>query len=188
MVGEIRDGETADIAIRAALTGHLVFSTLHTNDAVGGITRLLDMGIEPFLLSSTVRAFLAQRLVRTICTHCKAPGGPIHGDAAARDGNFPAEGLGDDVSARHGLRPLPADGLPGAHGDPRDLRDHGPPAQVDRRIKRAATHSSQAASLASGMKTLRHDGWRRVAEGRTTIEEVLRVTQEDEVMSEAEPT
>ena len=74
MVGEIRDGETADIAIRAALTGHLVFSTLHTNDAVGGITRLLDMHIEPFLLSSTVRAFLAQRLLRTICPQLQRPG------------------------------------------------------------------------------------------------------------------
>src|SRR5437899_3416285 len=70
MVGEIRDIETADIAIRAAMTGHLVFSTLHTNDAVGGITRLLDMDVEPFLLSSVVKAFIAQRLVRTICPDC----------------------------------------------------------------------------------------------------------------------
>ena len=73
MVGEIRDFETAEIAIRAAMTGHVVFSTLHTNDAVGGITRLLDMGIESFLLASVVRAFLAQRLVRTICTQCREP-------------------------------------------------------------------------------------------------------------------
>jgi general secretion pathway protein E/type IV pilus assembly protein PilB len=71
MVGEIRDFETAEIAIRAAMTGHLVFSTLHTNDAVSGITRLLDMGIEPFLLASVVRCFQAQRLVRTICTDCR---------------------------------------------------------------------------------------------------------------------
>src|SRR5438045_7387809 len=70
MVGEIRDIETADIAIRAAMTGHLVFSTLHTNDAVGGITRLLDMDVEPFLLASVVQAFIAQRLVRTICPDC----------------------------------------------------------------------------------------------------------------------
>src|SRR5438045_9416877 len=70
MVGEIRDVETADISIRAAMTGHLVFSTLHTNDAVGGITRLLDMDVEPFLLSSVVKAFIAQRLVRTMCPHC----------------------------------------------------------------------------------------------------------------------
>ena len=70
MVGEIRDVETADIAIRAAMTGHLVFSTLHTNDAVGGITRLLDMDVEPFLLSSVVKSFIAQRLVRTICPDC----------------------------------------------------------------------------------------------------------------------
>ena len=75
MVGEIRDIETADIAIRAAMTGHLVFSTLHTNDAVGGITRLLDMDVEPFLLASVVKAFIAQRLVRTICPECKEPAG-----------------------------------------------------------------------------------------------------------------
>lgn len=73
MVGEMRDLETTEIAIRAALTGHLVFSTLHTNDAVGGISRLLDMGIEPFLISSSVRAFQAQRLVRTLCPFCKQP-------------------------------------------------------------------------------------------------------------------
>jgi len=76
MVGEMRDLETAEIAIRAALTGHLVFSTLHTNDAVGGITRLVDMGVEPFLVASSVRAFIAQRLVRTLCPHCKEPATP----------------------------------------------------------------------------------------------------------------
>src|SRR5436853_7867842 len=70
MVGEIRDVETADIAIRAAMTGHLVFSTLHTNDAVGGITRLLDLDVEPFLLASVLKSFIAQRLVRTICQDC----------------------------------------------------------------------------------------------------------------------
>ena len=84
MVGEIRDFETAEIAIRAAMTGHLVFSTLHTNDAVGGITRLLDMGIEPFLLASVVRAFIAQRLVRTICTGVQG-GDRVPGRLPARD-------------------------------------------------------------------------------------------------------
>src|SRR5690606_29469821 len=73
MVGEMRDFETSEIAIRAALTGHLVFSTLHTNDAIGGITRLIDMGIEPFLVASSVRAFLAQRLVRVLCSDCSLP-------------------------------------------------------------------------------------------------------------------
>jgi FeS assembly SUF system protein len=73
MIGEIRDLETAEIAIRASLTGHLVFSTLHTNDAMGGISRLVDMGVEPFLVSAAVRAFLAQRLVRRLCPHCKVP-------------------------------------------------------------------------------------------------------------------
>jgi len=74
MVGEMRDRETAEIAIRGALTGHLVFSTLHTNDAIGGITRLLDMGIEPFLVANSVRAFIAQRLVRVLCPRCRKRG------------------------------------------------------------------------------------------------------------------
>jgi len=78
MVGEMRDLETAEIAIRAALTGHLVFSTLHTNDAIGGISRLIDMGIEPFLIASSVRAFLAQRLVRRLCPECHQPAPAIH--------------------------------------------------------------------------------------------------------------
>src|SRR5205085_460315 len=73
MVGEVRDLETAEIAIRTALTGHLVFSTLHTNDAASGITRLIDMGVEPYLVASSVEAFVAQRLVRLICPHCKKP-------------------------------------------------------------------------------------------------------------------
>ena len=89
MVGEMRDFETAEIAIRAALTGHLVFSTLHTNDAIGGITRLVDMGIEPFLVSSSVRAFVAQRLVRVLCPHCREPA--EHPESYLRNVGFPLE-------------------------------------------------------------------------------------------------
>ena len=111
MVGEIRDVETADISIRAAMTGHLVFSTLHTNDAVGGITRLLDMDVEPFLLASVVKAFIAQRLVRTICPDCEAAG-RLSARISRRDWrNFPREfgtrfqrGAGCDIAGRPVIR------------------------------------------------------------------------------------
>jgi type II secretory ATPase GspE/PulE/Tfp pilus assembly ATPase PilB-like protein len=181
MVGEIRDMETADISIRAALTGHLVFSTLHTNDAVGGITRLLDMGIEPFLLASTVRAFLAQRLVRTICPHCAKPAEYPLGQL--RDMKFPAE-LGTRFMRGDGCDHCRQTGYQGR------MAIHEICVITERLRKLVVAKASggalKSAAVHSGMKTLRHDGWRRVVEGRTTIEEVLRVTQEDESLSETE--
>lgn len=181
MVGEIRDGETADIAIRAALTGHLVFSTLHTNDAVGGITRLLDMGIEPFLLSSTVRAFLAQRLVRTICPHCSAPAS--YPTKQLREVNFPAE-FGESFQRGTGCEQCRQTGYQGR------MAIHEICVITDRLRKlivaKAGGNVLKAAAAQGGMKTLRHDGWRRVVEGRTTVEEVLRVTQEDESLTETD--
>ena len=181
MVGEIRDVETADISIRAAMTGHLVFSTLHTNDAVGGITRLLDMDVEPFLLSSVVKAFIAQRLVRTICPHCTEPV------------EYPREYLAEiGISAKLGTR-----FQRGAGCD--HCRHTGylgrlaiyeicvvtEPLKKLIMQKRDGGELKQCA-IAEGMLTLRQDGWRRVAEGKTTIEEVVRVTQTDEVMAETE--
>ena len=181
MVGEIRDGETADIAIRAALTGHLVFSTLHTNDAVGGITRLLDMGIEPFLLSSTVRAFLAQRLVRTICPHCSAPA--EYPEAKLREMNFPLE-HGTTFRLGTGCEQCRHTGYQGR------MAIHEICVITDRLRKqivdKAGGNVLKTTAAAGGMRTLRHDGWRRVVEGRTTVEEVLRVTQEDEVLTETD--
>ena len=179
MVGEIRDGETADIAIRAALTGHLVFSTLHTNDAVGGITRLMDMGIEPFLLSSTVRAFLAQRLVRTICVHCKAPAS--YSPTLLKEMAFP-EGLGTTFHRGAGCDHCRQTGYQGR------MAIHEICVITDRMrkliVNKAGGNTLKQAATLGGMKTLRHDGWRRVVEGRTTIEEVLRVTQEDDLPDE----
>lgn len=181
MVGEIRDVETADISIRAAMTGHLVFSTLHTNDAVGGITRLLDMDVEPFLLSSVVKAFIAQRLVRTICPNCTEPV------------DYPREYLAEiGISAKLGTR-----FQRGAGCD--HCRQTGylgrlaiyeicvvtEPLKKLIMQKRDGGELKQCA-IAEGMLTLRQDGWRRVAEGKTTIEEVVRVTQTDEVMAETE--
>ena len=182
MVGEIRDVETADIAIRAAMTGHLVFSTLHTNDAVGGITRLIDMEVEPFLLSSVVKAFLAQRLVRTICPDCRTTV------------EYPAEYLNEIGAA------IPAGGklYRGAgcelcrHTGYRGRMAIYEICVITEPLKRLIMQKRDGGELKQcaireGMITLRQDGWRRVVEGKTTIEEVVRVTQTDEVMAETEP-
>src|SRR5262245_50485144 len=179
MVGEIRDIETADIAIRAAMTGHLVFSTLHTNDAVGAITRLLDMGVEPFLLASVVRAFIAQRLVRTICSDCRAPA------------NYPIEYLAEiGAPAGPGVRFFRGKGCESC----RHTGYRGRTASYERCVineplrrlviaKATGTELKQCA-IHHGMLTLRQDGWRRVQSGQTTIEEVVRVTQQDELIAE----
>ncbi len=179
MVGEIRDVETADISIRAAMTGHLVFSTLHTNDAVGGITRLLDMDVEPFLLASVVKAFLAQRLVRTVCPDCVEK--VEYPKEYLEEINFPLE---------HGVTFRRGSGC-------ENCRQTGYQGRlaiyeicvVTEPLKRLIMQKRDGGELkqtaiAQGMLTLRQDGWRRVLEGKTTIEEVVRVTQTDEVMAE----
>jgi general secretion pathway protein E len=179
MVGEIRDVETADIAIRAAMTGHLVFSTLHTNDAVGGITRLIDMEVEPFLLASVVKAFLAQRLVRTICPDCKeVVGYPVEylheiGAVIPPDFKF-YRGAGCE-NCRH-------TGYQGRLAIYEICLISEPLKRLIMQ-KRDGGELKQCA-IREGMLTLRQDGWRRVAEGKTTIEEVVRVTQTDDVMAE----
>jgi general secretion pathway protein E len=183
MVGEIRDFETAEISIRAAMTGHLVFSTLHTNDAVGGITRLTDMGVEPFLLASVVRAFIAQRLVRTICPDCRQlTGYPV--DYLKEIGalvvpNFKYyKGTGCENCRQTGYRGRTA------------IYEICVLTEGMRRLiisKAPGTDLKQRATL-DGMETLRQDGWRRVGLGQTTVEEVVRVTQSDEGIAELEPT
>ena len=179
MVGEIRDVETADIAIRAAMTGHLVFSTLHTNDAVGGITRLLDMDVEPFLLASVVKAFLAQRLVRTICPDCVEP--VEYPKEYLEEINFPAE-KGVTFRRGAGCENCRQTGYQGRLA----IYEICVVTEPLKRLimqKRDGGELKQAA-IGQGMLTLRQDGWRRVLEGKTTIEEVVRVTQTDEVMAE----
>ncbi len=183
MVGEIRDFETAEIAIRAAMTGHLVFSTLHTNDAVGGITRLTDMGVEPFLLASVVRAFIAQRLVRTICPDCKQPTGyPVEYlkeiGALVAPGFKYYKGAGCESCRQTGYRGRAA------------IYEICVLTEGMRRLiisKATGGDLKQRATL-DGMETLRQDGWRRVGLGQTTVEEVVRVTQSDEGIAELEPT
>jgi general secretion pathway protein E/type IV pilus assembly protein PilB len=180
MVGEIRDIETADIAIRAAMTGHLVFSTLHTNDAVGGITRLLDMDVEPFLLASVVKSFIAQRLVRTICPDCVQWVDYPH-EYLVEIG-FPVKELGTRFRRGSGCDQCRQTGYQGRAA----IYEISLVTEPLRKLimqKRDGGELKQCA-IAEGMETLRQDGWRRVAQGKTTIEEVVRVTQTDEVMAE----
>src|SRR5687768_7917753 len=177
MVGEIRDLETAEIAIRAALTGHLVFSTLHTNDAPSAFTRLIDMGIEPFLVASSVEAVMAQRLVRTICPHCKTEQKLEH-DYLRRIG-FP-EGEIETAKIYKGAgceecRQLGYQGRMGIY-EILILNEALRPLILNRS---AASTIAQRA-IEQGMRTLRTDGWNKVKAGQTTIEEVLRVTQTEE--------
>jgi len=180
MVGEIRDVETADIAIRAAMTGHLVFSTLHTNDAVGGITRLLDMDVEPFLLASVVKSFIAQRLVRTICPDC-AEGVDYPRDYLAEI-SFPLKELGTRFQRGAGCDQCRHTGYQGRAAIYEVCVITEPLRKLIMR-RRDGSELKQCA-IAEGMETLRQDGWRRVSQGKTTIEEVVRVTQTDEVMAE----
>jgi general secretion pathway protein E len=180
MVGEIRDIETADIAIRAAMTGHLVFSTLHTNDAVGGITRLLDMDVEPFLLASVVKSFIAQRLVRTICPDC------VEVVDYPRDYlieiGVPVKELGTRFRRGAGCDQCRQTGYQGRAAIYEVCVITEPLRKLI--MQRRDGSELKQCAIAEGMETLRQDGWRRVAQGKTTIEEVVRVTQTDEVMAE----
>jgi len=174
MVGEMRDLETAEIAIRAALTGHLVFSTLHTNDAVGGITRLLDMNIEPFLVGSSVRAFIAQRLVRRLCPRCAAPANLPPEELASI--GFPAE-WADKV-----LKPVGCDHCRGSGyiGRIAIFEICTMTSRMQELVqKRASGTELKDLAVREGMIPIRRDGWRKVFQGDTTIQEVLRVTTEE---------
>jgi general secretion pathway protein E/type IV pilus assembly protein PilB len=180
MVGEIRDVETADIAIRAAMTGHLVFSTLHTNDAVGGITRLIDMDVEPFLLASVVKAFIAQRLVRTICPECTELV-EYPRDYLGQIG-FPVRELGPIFSRGRGCDHCRQTGYQGRAAIYEVCVITEPLRKLI--MRKADGGELKQCAIAGSMETLRQDGWRRVAQGKTTIEEVVRVTQTDEMMAE----
>ncbi|HUF62923.1 MAG TPA: GspE/PulE family protein [Verrucomicrobiales bacterium] len=175
MVGEMRDVETAEIAIRGALTGHLVFSTLHTNDAVGGIHRLLDMGIEPFLIASSVRCFLAQRLVRKLCEECKAPAQDMH-DGYLEHIGFPRDRRGGLMRVV-GCRECRGTGY---HGRMALMEIcEVTPAMQDLIAEHASASALRAKALEEGMTALRDDGWNKAAQGLTTIDEVLAVTAGD---------
>jgi len=167
MVGEVRDVETAELAIRIALTGHLVFSTLHTNDAASGITRLLDMGVDPYLIASSVECFIAQRLVRVLCPHCKVEGKaqrpeltrayqPRGCDRCQQTGYFGRAAIYELLPVTEPIRELI--------------------------MTKASADAIWRRAIESGMRTMQEDGWSKVQEGHTTVDEVLRVTQEDEIL------
>jgi type IV pilus assembly protein PilB len=173
LVGEIRDRETAQTAIEASLTGHLVFSTLHTNDAASAVTRLVDIGIEPFLLTATLQGILAQRLVRRVCAECRSFYEP-----------------GDDVLRRLGLTAEQVLGKRFAHGKGcqhcnftgyRGRMAITEILDVDDRLRElilagSSTSTLQAAAVEAGLVTLRETGLQAVFDGLTTVEEVLRET------------
>ena len=176
LVGEIRDHETAEIAVHASLTGHLVFSTLHTNDAPGALTRLVDMGIEPYLVASSLEAVLAQRLVRLICPSCKEGFPPA--DVNALRAELGAK-VPDVLYRGQGCRQCQATGYRGRTGVFEFmLISEGVRARI---LESASAGQIRELTTEQGMKTLRDDGWRHVHEGRTTIEELLRVTKDERV-------
>lgn len=174
MIGEIRDRETAEIAIQASLTGHLVLSTLHTNDAPSALPRLVDMGIEPYLLSSSVVGVLAQRLVRTICKQCRVSYTPVNSEL--RDLGLSLEELPEAVLFKgQGCKDCFNTGFKGRCGIYELMVMDGP---IKRQlIQSVDSNGLQKVALAQGMKTLRHDGGRLVKQGITTVAEVLRVTR-----------
>ncbi|HVJ80809.1 MAG TPA: ATPase, T2SS/T4P/T4SS family [Planctomycetia bacterium] len=176
LIGEIRDLETAEIAMQSALTGHLVFSTLHTNDASGAFTRLTDMGVEPFLVASTVEAVLAQRLVRMICKECREAYAP---DPLVLPEDIPGRGDPDLKLYRgKGCRACNQTGYRGRKGIFELLPISDPLRHLVTERSSSAIIKSEA--LREGLVTLRQDGWRKLLDGRTTLEEVIRITKSDE--------
>ena len=173
MVGEMRDLETAQIAIQASLTGHLVLSTLHTNDSAGAVTRLVDMGVQPFLVSATLEGVLAQRLLRTICKQCRAPYEPSL--SILNQLNLSQEDIGgNSFYTGSGCSACGNSGYKGRKGL-YELLDMSDPIR-DMITKRAPTLELRQKAIELGMVTLRQDGLRNIYDGETTVEEVLKYT------------
>jgi type II secretory ATPase GspE/PulE/Tfp pilus assembly ATPase PilB-like protein len=186
LIGEIRDGETASIAVQASLTGHMVFSTLHTNDAPSAVTRLIDMGVEPYLVASSLETVLAQRLVRRICENCKETYEPQDRKAMELDLGVT---LPEKLYRGRGCSNCQNTGFRGRTVICEMMTITGPIRSLILE-RTSADRIRQAASL-QGARNLREDGWRHVDAGRTTIEEVLRVTKDernDFVQSHPQPT
>lgn len=173
LIGEIRDGETAESAIQASLTGHLVFSTLHTNDAPGAFTRLIDMGVEPYLVASTVEGVLAQRLIRRLCKHCKVEFTPEADDVPP---DFP-EPFPATLWRAPGCRECRDSGYSGRTGIYELLRNDPVVRQLT--VENASAGQIREYGLKAGMKSLRQSGFEKVRTGETSIEEILRVTKGD---------
>jgi general secretion pathway protein E/type IV pilus assembly protein PilB len=176
MVGEIRDLETAEIAINASLTGHMVFSTLHTNDAPGAITRLIDIGVKPFLVSTSLRCAMAQRLVRKICAKCKKPMTPTAQELRSLNIN-PAQAATATFAHGEGCAGCNATGYRGRMGIFEIF-------VITEEIQKMIYEGAGGAKLrdkarSAGMRTMREDGTRKVTAGLTTIEEVVSITVGD---------
>jgi type II secretory ATPase GspE/PulE/Tfp pilus assembly ATPase PilB-like protein len=198
LIGEMRDMETAESAIQASLTGHLVFSTLHTNDAPSAVTRLIDMGVEPFLVASTVEGVMAQRLVRTICPDCKVAFRPEIDELPI---DFPTGKAIEQYlipGLAQGPPPIPSDGerseAPTLYKGTgcRSCRQSGYRGRTgihelmvandtmrELIVNRVNAGVIRHEAMKGGMKTLRQDGWRKVLAGQTTVDEVARVTAGD---------
>jgi type IV pilus assembly protein PilB len=177
MVGEIRDMETGEIAINAALTGHLVFSTLHTNDAPGAVTRLVDMGVKPFLVASSVKAVMAQRLVRRICKNCAAPTEPLPEELRLLEAES-SDFEGANLMRGRGCENCGNTGYKGRMGIYEIF-------MVSTEIQtlifdNKPSNEIRDAARKIGMRSLRDDGIRKAAAGSTTLEEIIRITATDE--------
>ena len=172
LVGEVRDIETAEIAIRASLTGHLVFTTLHTNDAPGTLVRLIDIGIEPYLLAASLRAVISQRLVRTLCPRCRVQE-ELNGDSSEVMDRIRAKLGGRSAWAPRGCQAC-IEGYRGRTGI-FEMMKVGP--ELAETIRRGETRPAALRDLAirNGMTTLLEDGIERILEGQTSVQEVLRV-------------
>ncbi len=176
LIGEIRDQETAQIAVQASLTGHLVFSTLHTNDAPGALTRLVDMGVEPYLVASSLEAVLAQRLVRVLCSRCKTPDNSPAAQAFKLQVGIPANAV---IYRSVGCPECRQTGFYGRHAIFEWMDSDNDIRKLI--LKNASSDLIRDAARSAGMSTLAEDGWRLVREGITTVEEVLSVTTAKEV-------
>ncbi len=181
LVGEIRDVETAENAIQASLTGHMVFSTLHTNDSAGAYTRMTDMGVEPFLVASTVEAVMSQRLVRRLCNDCKAP---VKLKAKDLPPDFPTELIdGQDLFEAVGCRECRNVGYSGRLGVYELMLTTD--AIRELATERASSWQLKKSAVEGGMTTLRDDAWRKVLSGTTSVDEVLRITKGDQIVGKA---
>ena len=182
LIGEIRDGIVADIAIQAALTGHLVFSTLHTNDALSAITRLIDMGVKPFLVASSIQAILAQRLVRVICKNCKE----INREPDPH--SLKLLGISDEDIKRHpiykgaGCSQCQGTGYKGRLGIFELIELNNEIRELA--FKKATTTALKRVAIAGGMKTLMEDGKAKIFKGITTPEEVAKLAQTEGILEE----
>jgi general secretion pathway protein E/type IV pilus assembly protein PilB len=176
LIGEIRDQETAQIAVQASLTGHLVFSTLHTNDAPGALTRLVDMGVEPYLVASSLEAVLAQRLVRVLCKHCKQADDSPAAQSFKMQIGIPAN---TTIYRSVGCGECRQTGFHGRHAIFEWMDSDNEIRQLI--LKNASSDMIREAARRGGMRTLAEDGWRLVRQGITTVEEVLSVTTAKEV-------